>query len=239
MLAALTAAGLARSLRQEARERRSPVCSAALMSHTALTMPVEEQLRRSPRERLLEAARELFYAEGVHTVGIDRVIERAGVAKASLYSTFGSKEGLVRAYLEDYHDRILGRRRAAADAESDPVAAILAVFDSLARDYQRPDYNGCAFSGARAEEPAGGPVDAAARAYRAEVRDLFRELCSRGGRQGSRSARMAAAAALQRRRREREDRARPRSGDRSAGSGRDAAGVRAQLACPGLRARAT
>ena len=54
----------------------------------------------SARERLLTAASELFYDEGVHTVGIDRVIERAGVAKASLYNTFGSKDELVRAYLE-------------------------------------------------------------------------------------------------------------------------------------------
>jgi AcrR family transcriptional regulator len=46
--------------------------------------------KTSPRERLLDAANELFYAEGVHSVGIDRVIARAGVAKASLYSTFGS-----------------------------------------------------------------------------------------------------------------------------------------------------
>lgn len=151
------------------------------MSHTAMAMPVDEQLRRPPRERLLEAARDLFYAEGVHTVGVDRVIERAGVAKASLYSTFGSKEGLVSAYLEEYHDRVIGRRRAAAESQSDPVEAILAVFDSLARDYQRPDYNGCAFSGARAEEPAGGPVDAAARAYRGEMREIFRELCERAG----------------------------------------------------------
>jgi AcrR family transcriptional regulator len=151
------------------------------MSQTAMAMPVEEELRRPPRERLLEAARELFYAEGVHTVGVDRVIERAGVAKASLYSTFGSKEGLVKAYLEEYHDRVISRRRAAAESTPDPVAAILAVFDSLARDYLRPDYNGCAFSGARAEEPAGGAVDAAARAYRAEVRDIFRELCVRAG----------------------------------------------------------
>lgn len=52
------------------------------------------------RERLLKAANELFYEEGVHTVGIDRVIERAGVAKASLYGTFGSKEELVLAYLQ-------------------------------------------------------------------------------------------------------------------------------------------
>ncbi|HEY4188196.1 MAG TPA: helix-turn-helix domain-containing protein, partial [Polyangia bacterium] len=53
----------------------------------------------SPRDRLLSAANELFYEEGVRAVGIDRVIERAGVAKASLYSTFGSKEELVRSYL--------------------------------------------------------------------------------------------------------------------------------------------
>ena len=57
-------------------------------------------IRLSARERLLAAANELFYNEGVHTVGIDRVIEQAGVAKASLYNTFGSKDELVRAYLE-------------------------------------------------------------------------------------------------------------------------------------------
>ena len=55
---------------------------------------------RPARERLLAAADELFYEQGIHTVGIDRIIERAGVAKASLYSTFGSKDELVRAYLE-------------------------------------------------------------------------------------------------------------------------------------------
>lgn len=151
------------------------------MSHTAVSMSVEQELRRPPRERLLEAARELFYAEGVHTVGIDRVIERAGVAKASLYSTFGSKDGLVRAYLEDYRERVLSRRRAAAQAAPDPVAGILAIFDSLARDYERPDFNGCALSAARAEEPAGGDVDAAARAYRSDLRALFRDLCARAG----------------------------------------------------------
>ena len=59
--------------------------------------------RASARERLLAAANELFYNEGVHTVGIDRVIEQAGVAKASLYNTFGSKDELIRAYLESRH----------------------------------------------------------------------------------------------------------------------------------------
>ena len=76
----------------------------------------------SARERLLKAANELFYEEGVHTVGIDRIIEKAGVAKASLYSTFGSKEELVRAYLGERHARILGRARAAVEPIRDHVA---------------------------------------------------------------------------------------------------------------------
>ena len=55
-------------------------------------MAARASTRVSARERLLTAADELFYGEGVQTVGIDRVIEHAGVAKASLYNTFGSKE---------------------------------------------------------------------------------------------------------------------------------------------------
>src|SRR5256885_705956 len=66
-------------------------------------MSTKTTTRQSARERLLAAASELFYEEGVHTVGIDRVIERAGVAKATLYSAFGSKEKLVRAYLQARH----------------------------------------------------------------------------------------------------------------------------------------
>ena len=76
--------------------------------------PGPDAVKPTPRERLLQAASELFYAEGVQSVGIDRVIERAGVAKASLYSTFGSKEQLVCAYLNSRHAQTLGRLRAAA-----------------------------------------------------------------------------------------------------------------------------
>jgi AcrR family transcriptional regulator len=142
-----------------------------------------ETVRRSPRERLLEAANELFYAEGVQSVGIDRVIERAGVAKASLYSTFGSKENLVGAYLEERHARVLGRLRggvAAADPE-DPVARILAVFDAQSGLLGAPDFRGCAFAAAAAEAPRGGQVDDATRAYRREIRELFTELASAAG----------------------------------------------------------
>ena len=59
---------------------------------------------------MLAAANELFCSEGVHTVGVERIIEEAGVAKASLYSTFSSKDELVRSYLQAR--RIRRRRRA-------------------------------------------------------------------------------------------------------------------------------
>jgi AcrR family transcriptional regulator len=88
---------------------------------------------RPARDRLLDAASELFYGRGVHTVGIDAIIERAAVAKATLYSAFGSKEELVRAYLEARH----ASRRATLLAEmelhdDDPRRKLLALFDVLA-----------------------------------------------------------------------------------------------------------
>ncbi|MCW2870382.1 TetR/AcrR family transcriptional regulator [Actinacidiphila oryziradicis] len=134
---------------------------------------------RSPRERLLASADELFYSEGVHTVGIDRVIEHAGVAKASLYRLFGSKEELVAAYLGARHERNLAELRTAAGRLSDPHDGILAVFDTQARWLRRRAYRGCAFARASAEPAAGVQVQRATDAYRAAVHELFTELATR------------------------------------------------------------
>jgi AcrR family transcriptional regulator len=111
------------------------------------------------------------------------VIERAGVAKASLYKTFGSKEQLVRAYLDERHARIIGQSRDAVDAidPGDPVARILAVFDAQAKRFDVPDDHGCAFTAAAAEAPRDGQVDEATRAYRQEIRELFTELAIAAG----------------------------------------------------------
>jgi AcrR family transcriptional regulator len=144
--------------------------------------PDGASVRRSPRERLLAAADELFYAEGVQSVGIDRVIERAGVAKASLYSTFGSKEELVRAYLEGMHERVLNRaRRAVEEAGDDPLEQILAVFDAQASRFRRPEFHGCAFVMASAEARPHGGIDLATESYRADLRGLFVELSRNAG----------------------------------------------------------
>jgi AcrR family transcriptional regulator len=140
-----------------------------------------KSVKSSPRERLLQAASELFYAEGVQSVGIDRVIERAGVAKASLYSTFGSKEQLVCAYLDARHAKTMGRLRAAVDAVEDPVERLLAVFDAQAQLFRAPDFHGCAFTAAATEAPAGGRVDEAAESFRRDIRALFTELAVAAG----------------------------------------------------------
>jgi AcrR family transcriptional regulator len=138
-------------------------------------------VRRSARERLLEAANELFYAEGVQTVGIDRVIEQAGVAKASLYNTFGSKEELVKAYLETRHAGTTARLLAAVERESEPRARLLAVFDAQAEFFGQPGFRGCAFSSATAEAPPGGLIEQAADDYRADIRGLFARLAADAG----------------------------------------------------------
>ena len=116
-------------------------------------MAVKEASAARPpaRERLLAAANELFYNEGVHTVGIDRVIEQAGVAKASLYNTFGSKDELVRAYLETRHASVTQRIMAAVHRYGTPRERLLAVFEGQAELFAQPDYRGCAFARASAE----------------------------------------------------------------------------------------
>jgi AcrR family transcriptional regulator len=144
---------------------------------TRANTPAEDgAAKRSPRDRLLEAASELFYAEGVQSVGINRVIEHAGVAKDSLYRMFGSKEELVCAYLNARHEETLARLRSAVAATEDPIERLLAVFDAQARLFRTPDFNGCAFTAAAAEAPAGGRIDAAAESYRHDIHVLFNEL---------------------------------------------------------------
>ena len=133
------------------------------------------------RERLLAAADELFYQEGVQTVGIDRIISRAGVAKASLYSNFGSKEELVRAYLESRHARTTERISRALTRFRTPRERLLGVYDAQGEQFTDPAFNGCAFVMASAEAPAGGAVEHAAEAYRDWVRTLFTTLAREAG----------------------------------------------------------
>src|ERR1043165_5391856 len=107
--------------------------------------------RPRARERLLAAAQELFYQEGINTVGIDRVIEHAGVAKASLYDCFGSKDELIRAYLRrrgELRQARMDERMAKYEAPKDKI---LSIFDLLGEAASQPGYRGCAFVRAGAD----------------------------------------------------------------------------------------
>jgi AcrR family transcriptional regulator len=145
------------------------------------TAPAPLEHRSSARDRLLAAANELFSAEGVQTVGIDRIIARAGVAKASLYNLFGSKEELVAAYLASRHERTTTRLTEAIESVDDPRQKILAVFDAQALQYQQPDFNGCAFNAASTEAPAGGLIEQATDQFRAWIRALLTDLAGQAG----------------------------------------------------------
>jgi AcrR family transcriptional regulator len=138
--------------------------------------------RLSARERLLAAANELFYAEGVNSVGIDRVIERAGVAKATLYSTFGSKEELIRAYLQARQDERNERiTRELATRFDSPREKLYGVFDILGDSMAKPGFRGCAFINASVETQPGSAIEATSDAAREWVRSLFRDLAEQAG----------------------------------------------------------
>jgi AcrR family transcriptional regulator len=137
--------------------------------------------RSSARERLLAAANELFYAEGIHTVGIDRVIERAGVAKATLYNTFGSKDELIRAYLQGRHVRNEARIKRALERHDNPRDKLLSVFEAQAEMFAAPGYHGCAFVNASAEAEPGSVVDQVSGEQRQWLRSLFVELSRTAG----------------------------------------------------------
>ncbi len=136
--------------------------------------------RTSARDRILEAASALFYAEGIHAVGVDRVVDQSGVAKATLYQHFQSKEELVA---ECLRQRSADWRRHLAEpilATSDsPARRVARVYDSLGRSLSMPDFRGCPFINAAAEFPGqDGPVAEVIQSHRAQVHQLFADLLS-------------------------------------------------------------
>jgi AcrR family transcriptional regulator len=135
----------------------------------------------SARDRLLAAANDLFYEEGIHVVGIDRIIEKAGVAKATLYSTFGNKEGLVLAYLQSRLERRQARISAAIAAAATPRDRVLAVFDVLNAFINDPRFHGCADINASAETEPGSAVEAAVQLSRRWRLSLFVDLVRDAG----------------------------------------------------------
>jgi AcrR family transcriptional regulator len=136
------------------------------------------------RERILDAAYELFSRNGIQAVGVDAVITRSGVARQTLYRHFASKEALVLAFLERREElwtkgwlQAEVRRRATA-----PEARLLTIFDVFNEWFRRDDFEGCSFINVMLEHP--DPTDAVNRAgvaYLAGIRAFLEDLARQAG----------------------------------------------------------
>ncbi|KAA0939312.1 TetR/AcrR family transcriptional regulator [Streptomyces apricus] len=105
------------------------------------------------RARLLDTATRIFYTEGIHSVGIDRITAEAKVTRATLYRHFTGKEDLVLAYLDRADQGIRGQVAVARDSGASATDKVLAVAESIARSITSPGFRGCAFLNAAAEYP--------------------------------------------------------------------------------------
>lgn len=104
------------------------------------------------RKRIIEAADELFYGEGIQSVGVDAIAERAGVTKRTLYYHFRSKDELIAAYLEARDRPALERFRRWLDQSDGPLARQIAgMFARLGNRAREPEWKGCGFARAAAE----------------------------------------------------------------------------------------
>ncbi|QFG23142.1 TetR/AcrR family transcriptional regulator [Actinomadura sp. WMMB 499] len=133
--------------------------------------------REPARDRILRAAAELFYAHGVRGVGVDRVIAESGVAKATLYAHFKSKDDLVLAFLAQADAKWRRMLREAADAAGDdPRDRLVGLFDAIGAGDGTGGFRGCVFLNTASESAPGSPVHRATiehkRAVLAWVRDL-------------------------------------------------------------------
>ena len=113
------------------------------------TLAAPQRPKNGPdaRERILEAAYELFSRQGIRAVGIDSIIERSGVARMTLYRHFASKDALVLAFLELREERwTQGWLRSEVERRAvDPAERLLTIFDVFDEWFQEPDFEGCSF----------------------------------------------------------------------------------------------
>lgn len=136
-----------------------------------------------PRERLLDAAYDLFAAKGVAQVGIDAILVKSGCAKASLYSHFQSKDELALAFL-DQREAVWTRNWLETEIKRrtiDPKKRLLAIFDVFDGWFREKSFEGCSFINILLESPKGSPVRRAAADHLSKIRAIIRTLAEDAG----------------------------------------------------------
>lgn len=133
------------------------------------------------RERLLRTASDLFYREGITSVGVDRLVTEADVTRATFYRHFPGKEQLVEAYLDSEDAYIRGMFAGVADLE-DPQKKLALLIEGLAADIQTRHTRGCPFINASAEYPdPDSPVRRTVASHRAWFRSTLEQLLTEAG----------------------------------------------------------
>ena len=124
------------------------------------------------RQRLLATASTIFYRDGIHSVGVDRVIAEAGVTRATFYRHFPGKEDLVLAYLQSEDTALRDQFAAASQLGLSGEELLGAIIESIADDVSRNHTRGCPFINASAEYPdARSPVRVTVTSHRAWFRE--------------------------------------------------------------------
>ena len=139
--------------------------------------------RESAREKILETAEGLFYAQGFRAIGVDMIVEKSGVAKMTLYRHFPSKDDLIVAYLQDSHEASVGWINSLiAPYPDDGRAAIIALFEGLAYQARQPTCYGCTFVVAASEFPEHEhPAHQVALTYKKDMLDTLYRLAEQAG----------------------------------------------------------
>jgi AcrR family transcriptional regulator len=139
--------------------------------------------RSEPRERLLATASALFYAEGIGSVGVNRIVSESKVTLATLYRHFPGKDDLVVAYLRSVHDAIAARMEELA-GRREGEELVRAIGKEVAAEIGRPGFRGCAFINAASEfEDAASPVRRVVADHRAWYFDAVRAAFAQAGHQ--------------------------------------------------------
>jgi AcrR family transcriptional regulator len=141
-------------------------------------LETEKRQKLDARERILESAYDLFARRGIRSVGIDEVIERAGVAKATLYRHFPSKDDLVLAFLERREQRWT-REWVETEAKrrgSNPEEQLLAIFDAFDEWFRRDDFEACSFINVMLEMGPQHPAGSASVHHLENIRSIVRRL---------------------------------------------------------------
>ena len=133
--------------------------------------------KSEPRDRLLRTATEVFYAKGIHAVGVEEIVERAQITRSTLYRHFPGKEELVVAYLQTASQFERDGLTSVLTPEQSPEDAVRAVARAIVGQIANPAFRGCAFLNAAAEYPdVDHPVHRAILDHRAWFADLARTL---------------------------------------------------------------